>query len=367
MRQTGSRWLRSCGLPLIGVWAVGMMWLPVPGSAQSPRTIDELEYETAIDHSLFSSEFNLKNWSGVSLGGYGAVQISSEIGADPAGVDDEIHTGSGLSVSRTDPLVVKRISASLVNESGTLTVGSDWTDFQDVLTRDRVLGTEDRENPVFRRIRWLSPDGFSISLEEPSSISGQGGDGLSMQEDGQDVSSLILSWQGGSGGRAGEYRVAALGTRLDVASSGQHLDARDVHGWGLKLEGGWQIGDLFAALSATYGKGINRYILRRYGNELLVMANADADPADAYSIRPSLYYSLNENAHFHVALGHHAVDSSSSPETAGLDTLDTIHMGYNWSPWPSTEFGIELVGRSPNGTRGDQGKTRFRFGARRNF
>lgn len=365
MKLANSEWLRSCGPPLIGAWVVGAMWLPVPGWAQSPKTIDELEYETAIDDSLFSSEFNLKNWSGVSLGKYGAVQISSEIGTDSADLEEEGHiTGGGISVSRTDTLVVKRISASLAKESGTLTVGSDWTNFQDVLTRDRVLGVENRENPVFRQIRWLSPDGFSISLEESSPSSSPEGN-TPPQDSGQGVSSLILSWQGGAGGRAGEYRVAALGTRLDAASSGRQLDIRDVNGWGLKLEGGWRIGDLFAALSVTYGKGINRYILRRYGNQLLVMANADSDPADAYSIRPSLYYSLNENAHFHVALGRHAVDSA--PETAGQDTLDTIHMGYNWSPWPSTEFGIELVGRNPNGTQGSQGKTRFRIGARKNF
>jgi hypothetical protein len=176
---------------------------------------------------------------------------------------------------------------------------------------------------------------------------------------------VILSWQGGPGGAAGEYRVAALGTRLDAETSGQSFDGRDPVGWGLNLEGGWQIGDLFAALSVTYGKGINSYILQRYGNELLVTANTQNQFADSYSIRPSLYYSLNDNSNFHVALGHYAAEEASS--YSGIDTLDTINMGFSWSPWPSTKFGIELVGQNADGAAGDMDDTRLRFGAQKKF
>jgi len=175
-----------------------------------------------------------------------------------------------------------------------------------------------------------------------------------------------LSWEGGPGDSAGQYRVSALGQRLDSESSGQNFDGNDIIGWGVNLEGGWQMGDLFAALSVTYGKGINSYILQRYGNSLLVSPNNIDASADALSIRPSLYYSLNNNSNFHVSVGRYTSEESYS--ASGIDTLDTVNMGYSWSPWPSTKFGLELVGQNADTRNGIvEESTQVKFGAQKRF
>jgi hypothetical protein len=217
---------------------------------------------------------------------------------------------------------------------------------------------------VSSQIRWLSPNGFSIALEDSVSSelfinSDQMGDDFERSP------SVILSWAGGAEGTAGQYRVSAMGTKIDSETSGQSFDGSDPVGWGLNLEGGWQIGDLFAALSVTYGKGINSYILRRFGNELLVTPNEEDLRGSAYSIRPSLYYSLNDSSNFHVALGRYSTSEPDGFQT--FDNLDTIHMGYTWSPWSSTKFGLEIVDQSGGIDGVNIDDTRLKFGAQKLF
>ena len=208
--------------------------------------------------------------------------------------------------------------------------------------------------PFANQIKWLSPNGFSIAVESsPQTSLSEVGDSSAYLAGGSP--SIVLSWQGGPGGAAGQYRVSAMGTKLDAQNSGQSFSGEELVGWGLNLEGGWQIGDLFAALSVTYGKGINSYILQRFGDEILVTPNSTDDGyGNGHSIRPSLYYTLNDKSSFHVALGHYSAEDSNN--LTGIDTLDTIQMGYNWSPWPSTRFGLELMGQNSEGPSGEKGR-----------
>jgi hypothetical protein len=353
--------------------------LPALVVAGEPQTMDDLGFNTIIDDDLFSSNFSLWESSTLSLGNNRSSRISSNLELES--MDSDLAGFSGNrpftsvfvdnfdSVSsnyQSQGLKIKRLSTSWESEIGALTVGSDWANFQDLLKIDQdISGNEKKQSTVASQIKWLSPNGFSIALEDSPESGVYSSESLQDEFKFQSSPSVILSWQGGPGGAAGEYRVAALGTRLDAETSGQSFDGRDPVGWGLNLEGGWQIGDLFAALSVTYGKGINSYILQRYGNELLVTANTQNQFADSYSIRPSLYYSLNDNSNFHVALGHYAAEEASS--YSGIDTLDTINMGFSWSPWPSTKFGIELVGQNADGAAGDMDDTRLRFGAQKKF
>ena len=329
-----------------------------------PENIDDLGFNSVFDNNLFSSGFSLSTQSRSSIGLDNSGTLSTEFEAESVESQTvsrikplEDNLDSLTSEYQSQGLRIKRLSSSWKSESGTLTVGSDWANFQDTLNAERSFSgsTTERNRGVASQVRWHSPNGFSIAIEDE----GDETDGNSNM----DSPSVILSWQGGVGGNAGQYRVTAMGTRLDPDSSGQRINGDDILGWGLNLEGGWQIGDLFAALSVTYGKGINSYVLQRFGNEILVTPNDIDSYGDAYSIRPSLYYSLNENSNFHVALGHY---SSEDDPVSGIDTLDTIHMGYSWSPWPSTRFGLELVGQNGDGPN-VQDETQFKFGAQKLF
>ena len=254
-----------------------------------------------------------------------------------------------------------------------MTVGSDWANFQDLISVDKGLdgsiGQESRS--VTSQIKWVSPNGFSIALEDSPRTSLYSADEKPSGNLFESSPSIILSWRGGSVDNAsGEYRVTAKGNKLDVNASGQKFDGSDVMNWGLNLEGGWRIGDLFSALSVTFGKGINSYLLQKFDNDILVTPNeVIPDEYDqtgiSFGIRPSLYYSLNDNSTFHVALGHYSTSEADSG--TGIDTLDTIHIGYSWSPWPSTRFGLQLRDQSTQGPLGESEDTQVKFEAAKQF
>ena len=361
--------------------AIAAVCLSTPGIALSadPTNIDELGLNSVTDNQLFSSGFKFEGQSLFKYGENDSLKLESSlegetiepIRANRILTDDVVTDLDGLESSyQSQGLKIKRLSTSWQSEAGTLTVGSDWANFQDVLASSNKFkefrSTTDNRT-VASQIKWLTPNGFSIALEDAPKSEFYAGD-LSTPIDDQFGSSpsLILSWHGGPGGGAGEYRVSAMGKKLDAESSGQKFDGDDLVGWGLNLEGGWQIGDLFAALSVTYGNGINSYILQRSGNNILVSPNSFDETGDSLGIRPSLYYSLNNNHNFHVALGRYTTEETSP--VSGIDTLDTIHMGYSWTPWPSTKLGVEVIGQNADGPNVSvEESTEFKFGAQKLF
>jgi len=341
--------------------------------AEPPSTIDELNFRAVMDESLFSKGFSLENNMSIksSKGDQIPVKTSLEIESLDSGF---LTPGEGTFESlaanyQSQGLKIKRLSTSWETDSGTLTVGSDWTNFQDFLQMDNEIDPikKDRKH-VSNQVKWLSANGFSISLEDSPNASFYSTDEIIRDDFFDGSPSIILSWQGGKGGAKGEYRVTALGKKLDLtsdAATGQNIDGSDVVGWGLNLEGGWQLGDLFAALSVTFGKGIDSYILQKFGNDILVTPNQISTVSESIGIRPSLYYSLNDKSNFHVALGHYS--NTGSENYTGIDNLDTIHMGYSWSPWPSTKFGLELVGANGEGISGSIDDATVKFGAQKRF
>ena len=347
--------------------------LATASQAQEPQTIDDLGFGSVMDENLFSSGFSVGTSSSVPLDASGKSRMSTqvEIESEPGDFGGSIIGGFNLdSVTdgyQSQGLRIRRLSTTFETESGALTVGSDWANFQDTLAAGRTdFGfSAPARRSVAKQVKWLSPNGFSIALEDENPLDNYTANYLTKDQGVDPSQNLILSWQGGPGGVAGEYKITAMGTRFDAEDSGQELSSSDLTGWGLNLEGGWQIGELFAALSVTYGRGIDSYLLQRMGNELIVTPNEVDGDNLSYAIRPSLYYSLNSNSNFHVALGRYSAEDSNNLN--GVDTLDTIHMGYSWSPWPSTRFGLELVGQNADGPRGSVDDTRVRFGAQKNF
>jgi hypothetical protein len=353
----------------------------MPGVVLSgdPANIDDLGLNSITDNQLFSSGFKFEGQSLFAYGSDNNLILESTLEGETIDTvpDNRIFPNASItdldgleSSYQSQGLRIKRLSTSWQSDAGTLTVGSNWTNFQDVLGSEnkfQEFRSASDNRTVANQVKWLTPNGFSIAVEDSpgnefySSNGSQPGD-----EKPGSSPSVILSWQGGPGGGAGEYRVSAMGKKLDANASGQNFNGGDLVGWGLNLEGGWQIGDLFAALSVTYGNGINSYILQRSGNNILVSPNSFDDTGDSIGIRPSLYYSLNNNHNFHVAFGRYTSEDASA--YSGIDTLDTIHMGYSWKPWPSTKFGLEVVGQNaegPNVIREES--TQVKFGAQKLF
>lgn len=344
---------------------------------ETPSNLDDTGFSVVADDGLFSSGLNFRSRSAFNhdKDTQSSLETSLEIEMMPGIIADPDNTDAldSLATNYQPQGQIKRLSTSWNSGAGSLTVGSDWANFQDLISMDKSLdspvGQDSRS--VTSQIKWVSPNGFSIALENSPQASRYFADEKSSGNLFESSPSIILSWRGGSADSdGGEYRVTAMGNKLDVDASGQKFDGRDVMNWGLNLEGGWQIGDLFSALSMTFGKGINSYLLQKFDNDILVTPNEAApdeygQTGTSFGIRPSLYYSLNDNSAFHVALGHYSASEADS-ET-GIDTLDTIHIGYSWSPWPSTRFGLQLRDQSTQGPQGGSEDTQVKFEAATEF
>ena len=261
-----------------------------------------------------------------------------------------------LSSYQSQGLRINRLSTDWRGKNAPLTVGNDWSNFHDFL-----------HTPTSERITWSNRNGFSILLEnpvggpDPVNVNIESLQGLS---DGSP--NLILSWQGEFADRAGRYRVSALGRKLNLKGvhDGVVVDDDEL-GWGVQLAGGWRFGDLFAALRVTLGNGIDSLILKRFGSDIEVSPSGRVETLESISILPSLNYSITKRSDLRLSLGRY--ESRGGEETTGIETLDTINLGYTWSPWPATQFGVEVVGKDFEGAISDEDSTEIKIGAEKRF
>ncbi len=366
--------------PMLGITVSAAMLVMLLGTpAQSAQT-DVADHHP--NDGRLSSSFQLLK------GNNGSVQLETTLVANPpilpqnasldypsTGIDnlDSVSASYKPTFYRTLGFKLDRISTLWITKAGKLTIGNDWSNFQDILSVNGRASVRvgDEHRTVTSQIKWLSANGFSVSMEHSPGTLLPSATNTNLNSTQKSLSpSLILSWQGGPGGVVGEYRVTAMSRKLDSSVRGQRFDGKDILArWGLNIEGGWQIDDLFATLAVTFGKGIDSYILQRYENNLVVTSNRDESGATqsdtAFSIRPSLYYSLNYNSNFHVSLGHHI--SKDSFNHSGVDTIDTVSVGYSWSPWPSTKLDFKLTGQSAERQDGNKDFTQININAEKRF
>ena len=210
------------------------------------------------------------------------------------------------------------------------------------------------------------PRGFSFALGVPAESDAANEDIQSLRELSDGSPHLVVSWQGEFADRAGRYQVSALGRKLDVEGvhDGVAVDA-EMLGWGVQLAGGWRFGDLFAALRVTLGDGIDSLILKRFGSDVEVSSSGRVETLESISILPSLNYSIDKRSDIRLALGRY--ESRDGEAATGIETLDTINLGYTWSPWPATRIGVEVVGKDFEGASSDEDSTEIKIGAEKRF
>jgi hypothetical protein len=362
---------------------------PDETNGQSPLTIDDLGFGAAMDSRVFSSSYRITSATSlatpadVARGGNGQPGIATTLEFDtrPAAA-----AGLGLEGTGRDPVddevAIRRFSTALKASSGTLTVGNDWSNFQDYLSGGVPASLSGR-GLTSEQVNWASSGElgeFSVALEKNYDFLGQGlsrslGDDLTGFPTGSAADSandpvtgspsLVLSWRGTTADRRGRYSFSALGRELE-ASEFDSAPEQDATGWGVNLAGGWHFGELFAALSVTLGNSIDSFILGRVGDAKTASEAARfLSPSESININPSLSYRLGENANLHFALNRFATESGSAPH--GVDTLDTVHLGYSWAPWPSTRIGIEIVGKDVEGRGAMEDSNEVNFAASKRF
>lgn len=331
-----------------------------------PLTIDDLGFSGAMDQDVFTSrvevsrETELKTSAlsaykaGVQLKTLMDLQSESDVASSGLGFDDgDFDSNEGFRI--------RRFSTSVKSSSGTLTVGNDWSDFQDFLgTPSSVLKPSETVAlgaVTANQLKWAGANGLGVALEQDFASA----DGTQFEGD-QSSPRLVLSWQGVSDSGQGQYRMSALGHEVD-AREDVSAPKNDI-GWGLNLAGGWRFGDLFAKLSLTLGNSIDSFILSRFSDRSETAASSYR-LNEAFNISPSLDYQLTDKGNLHFSVNR--FQSSEELAANGVDTLDTVHLGYSWTPWPSTRFGIEYVGKDVQGNAELSDSNEVNFAASKEF
>ncbi len=265
-----------------------------------------------------------------------------------------------LSAYQSQGLKINRLGKGLENDNDALDSMQDWSAFQDfksVREPGAALAAEQTTHQIS-----LGRHGFSIALEAP----GEGDDSNRLRTLTDASPNLILSWHGETDFAAGQYEISATGRRIALNGEYNGIEVDDDElGWGLKLVGGWWFGKFFTSLNVTISDGIDRFILRRFGRDIAVLPSGRIKTMESLSILPSLSYRFGQYSNFHIALGHHVSEDGEGEDSAS--TLDTISLGYTWSPWPAAKIGIQLQSVDIDGGVEDSELREVKIGAEQRF
>ncbi len=251
---------------------------------------------------------------------------------------------------------IRRVSTTLAGSKGTLTVGNNWSNFQDFLPLQG--GAPASKGLTAEQLSWATQNRLGelkVAVERDYGLVGEpplSAAGVSLIDgDSERISaspSLSLSWHGHTENQQSQYGISAMGRELELANYENSGTSTTTTGWGLNLFGGWRFGEFFAALSVTLGNSIDSFILGREGNrEVAKVATRYLSPGSSVNINPSLHYRLSDQSNLHLSVNRFSSELEDTPH--GVETLDTIHLGYSWSPWPSARLGIEFVGKDVEG------------------
>ena len=283
-------------------------------------------------------------------------------------------TTFGQAFSNSTNFRLRHAYADYASSSGTLTAGQTWTLFGGF----NYAPTVDFFAPngqVFVRqtqLRWTSPSGWAISLENPETlptgelVGGEGGGG-----DGKDeLPDFVVKYSGGPGGSAGSYSASAVLRQLGVegiTEDGVDVDDEEF-GWGVHVGGDWDFGKTFLTAGLAFGEGIGRYILAdgSFDNDVYVSADGSLEAIQSYGLTVGASYNVSDTSSINFNYGR--FENDDPDRSSGVDTSQSYHLNYMWSPWPSTTFGIEAIygdRELADGSDGDA--TRLQFGIQRNF
>lgn len=256
---------------------------------------------------------------------------------------------------------------------GAWTIGQTWSNFMDFVA---YPGTVDFFGPAGKafirqtQIRYTLNNGFSFSLENPET-DGVGALGRLRESTGglgEDVlPDLTVKWQGGPKGIGGTYELSSVVRVLGVDGTvdGVTVDENET-GYGFNLAGAWDFGPATLSSSLTFGDGIGRYIINGAGNDIFVNADGSVDTVESLGATVNLKLNWSESSSSLISFGH--FENDDPDRSNGIDNLQTFHINYQFSPYPRSSFGVELIqGFLENADGSDGDATRIAFGAQLNF
>jgi len=261
---------------------------------------------------------------------------------------------------------------------GGLTIGQVWTNFMDFVAYPTTVDFFGPAGKSFARqamIKYTFSNGLSISAENPETDGTGALGGLRESTGGEGIDELpdfTIAWRGGPGGAGGSYEFSGVARSLGV--DGEFEDAlgntievdQTEFGFGVNLAGAWNFGPFSVAGSLTFGDGIGRYIINGFANDVFVTDEGELLTVESMAGSANIKYDWTSSSSSLLAFGFFENDDPA--QSSGIDNLQTIHLNYLWTPFPSSSFGVEIIQgflENADGSEGDA--TRFAFGAQLNF
>lgn len=216
------------------------------------------------------------------------------------------------------------------------------------------------------QVRWTLPNGFAVGLENPETFFGFGQTAESVDE----LPDLVGKWSGGPGGAGGTYnisgvvrQVGGVGTGIDGAAFDDTETA-----WGVHAGGTWDLDSVLFTTGVAYGEGLGRYHLANTSAGV-VGVNGQLETVEQIGVTAGLTFRTSDTSSVNFNLGYSERDGEFAALTPTADEEGlSLHANYMWSPWPGTNFGVEVIhGQREQFDGVDGDATRLQFGAQRSF
>jgi len=139
-----------------------------------PLTIDDLGFSGAMDEEVFTSRLVVSSETELKIGSLSAYTAGVRLNT-LMDLHSESDTTNGLNFNGSDldsneGFRIRRFSTSVKSSTGTLTVGNDWSNFQDFLGTSRSVlkpsETVALGAVTANQLKWTGTNGLGVALEQ---------------------------------------------------------------------------------------------------------------------------------------------------------------------------------------------------------
>lgn len=270
--------------------------------------------------------------------GLTALTNSNAIGDIKTVVEGDFYS-SGSTANGSNSVI--RLRHAYVSAAG-FTAGQTWSTFMDLDTAgpetldfNGPVGYAFVRQPQLRYTRALPTGSLDVAIESPK------GDMSSTTNDLDKAPDLIArytvdpSW--------GHFAIAGMGRYLssDSGLSGQHASKMVygvMAGLGIKT-----FGKDMLAFQTVDGDGVGRYMNQGQGVSAILINNSNLKPINIWGGTVSYTHFWTDTLRSNVAYGYDHFTTPAGDSLEPIKSLSSIHANLIWSPWDSTDVGIEYI------------------------
>ncbi len=303
------------------------------------------------------------------------LHVSSETDLDGGNVlrtyiEGDFFGGGGNQLfSNSDGFRMRHAYGEYGTRAGSLLVGQTWTLFGGFNYMPTVDFFAANGQTFLRQgqVRWTFPNGFAVSLENPETFYGFGETDTTSADE---VPDLVLKWTGGPGGAGGNYSISGVLRQVGGTGVGVDGEAFDdtTNASGIHLGGSWDFGTVALTGGVAFGDGLGRYHLANTSAGVIGV-DGKVETINQIGVTGGISIATTATSSVNLSVGYSERDDDFEDYTPTADESGySVHANYMFSPWPDTNFGVEVVHGGREQFDGEEGDaTRLQFGAQRSF